>query len=197
MLPHPASSRAVARVTLAVLAALLVAGRPAGAQPLAEYEVKAAFVYNFAKFTEWPAEAMRASSLRLCLVGPANDFAAALERLVDKPPVDGRPLVAARITLGTEVAACHVLVATAHDRVAADWLQRAAALPILTVGEAPGFAAGGGMVGLTLDGDRVRFEVNPAAVQRSGLRLSSQILRLARIVPGGTASPTPGAGASP
>lgn len=177
--------RDVWRRGLAVTAWLLAAMLPwrAAAQGLGEYEVKAAFVYNFIKFTEWPAEAWnRPGALRLCVAGPANEFAAALAGLADKPPVNGKAVQVARIGAPGEVQTCHLLVLTAHDRVATDWLHRAASAPVLTVGDAPGFAAAGGIVGLVVEGGKVRFEVNQDTAQGARLKLSSQVLKLARIV---------------
>lgn len=167
------------------LAAACAVVPPAAAQPLDEYEVKAAFVYNFAKFVEWPAEVwQRPGPLRLCHAGPVNEFAAALERLGEKPPVNGKAVAVQRLAQGADTGACHVLALTWPERVATEWLQRAAGRPVLTVGDAPGFAAAGGAIGLVLEGDRVRFEVNAEAAREARLRLSSQLLKLARLVKG-------------
>lgn len=167
-----------ARRLLALLA--LVLAFPARAE-LSEAEVKAGFVYNFAKLTEWPAEVRsKAATLRLCVTGPANEFSAALSQLRHRPAIDGRPIEVQRLVRPAGVRDCHVLVFTSPDRVAYDMIGAATALPVLTVGDVSGFAAAGGMIGLYLDGDKVRFEVNTPAAQASNLKLSSHLQRLGR-----------------
>jgi hypothetical protein len=181
MRPGPLTRR-----LLFALAALGIVATVASAEGLSEYEVKAAFVYNFAKFTEWPAEVWaRPGALRVCVAGPSNEFATALDGLGDKPAIQGKAVQVVRINAGAEVSGCHVLVLTARERIARDWLQRASGGPVLTVGDADGFAQAGGVVGLTLDGERVRFDINVDTVQQARLRLSSNLLKLARIVKGG------------
>jgi hypothetical protein len=154
-----------------------------------EASVKAAFIYNFGKFTEWPAEPWsKAAKLRLCLAGPVNELSRAVEALQGKPPVQGKALEVVSISRPADAGTCHMLVVTAQDRVGSDWIRAAAAGPVMTVGDAEGFAAAGGIVGLYVDGEKVRFEINADAAQRANLHLSSQLLKLARIVKGAPAA---------
>lgn len=169
--------------TLAFLAVLAALWPVPAAAELSEAEVKAGFVYNFAKYTEWPPEARaRGGALRVCVSGPANDFASALAQLRTRPPINGRAVEVTRVQRPALVRDCHVLVVCAQDRVGHEWIAAAEGLPILTVGDAAGFAAAGGAIGLYLDGDKLRFEVNPGVAAGAGLKLSSHLLRLGRPV---------------
>ncbi|WP_374243337.1 YfiR family protein [Zoogloea sp.] len=169
---------------LAIGVALALAGPAARAAPeiAEENALKAAFIYNFAKFSEWPDEHWnRSPRLRVCVTGGDSDLIQAVAALETKPPVRGKPLevrLLARVDEGRE---CHILVIAGRSG-AQPLLQPIGSAPVLTVGEADGFAGAGGIIGLYMDGDRLRFEANPDAAQRAGLRLSSQILRLARLV---------------
>ena len=182
--PLPAGSL---QVWLIWAAALASAGAPAvtWAEPHAAEEatVKAAFVYNFGKFTEWPADVLaKAGKLRLCVAGPHNRLAQAVAALETKPAVQGKEIEIRQLGRPSEAMACHLLVITERDRVASEWLHGTEAAPVLTVGDAEGFAEGGGVIGLYMEGENVRFAINQDAAQRSNLRLSSQLLKLARIV---------------
>jgi hypothetical protein len=147
--------------------------------------VKAAFVYNFGKFTEWPAELWsQPGKLRLCVVGPSTATAQAVAVLVGKPPVQGKELALVQPASRGEASSCHLLVLTEQGKAADEWLKAVQDLPVLTVSEAPEFVARGGMLGLVVEDDKVRFEANLDAAQRAKLKLSSQLLKLARAVKG-------------
>lgn len=140
--------------------------------------VKTGFIYNFAKFTEWPAGADDAAALRICTPG-AQPLDGRLVQL------HGRSLQNRTLSVHTGVRAaqlkdCHVLFVSAGDAAQLDTLLRGVAnTPVLTIGDLPGFAQAGGMIGLQEEDKRIRFEINLAAAQRAGLRLSSQMLKLA------------------
>lgn len=140
--------------------------------------VKTGFVYNFAKFTEWPADADETAALRIC-TPDAQPLDGRLAQL------HGRGLQNRTISVHTGVRPaqwkdCHVLFVSAGDAAQLDVLLRGLAhAPVLTVGDLPGFAQAGGMIGLREEDKRIRFEINLAAAQRAGLRLSSQMLKLA------------------
>jgi YfiR/HmsC-like len=157
---------------------------PARAQPTPadENALKAAFVYNFAKFTDWPEELWsKTTQLRVC-VSPGNEgFSKAVMALDAKPPVRGKPVEMRPLTRPEDAAGCQILVLTGREGLA-PWLRGVRNAPVLTVGEAEGFAAGGGVIGLFTEGDKLRFEINQEAAQRAGLKLSSQVLKLARLV---------------
>jgi hypothetical protein len=150
--------------------------------------VKAAFIYNFAKFAEWPARAFGGPStpLRFCAIGAAP-FGTALDALEGKP-VRARPLVVRALDGVEEAAGCHVLFV---GRGGAEGIPRVLDAvrgePVLTVGESDGFCRAGGVINFVTRDGKVRFEINPDAADRAGIRLSAQLLRLARVVRDGEA----------
>ncbi|MEW6292116.1 MAG: YfiR family protein [Pseudomonadota bacterium] len=157
---------------------LLAFSLPAPAQSQASVDsIKAGFAYNFVKFTEWPAAAA-GGSLRLCALerNPLDgQFALLQGRHVNNRPIEVRLRVS-----GGELASCHLLFLAGDDGERSDAaLKAVAGLPVLTVSDQPGFAQRGGMIELHEREGRMRFEVNLAAAQSVGLRLSSQMLKLA------------------
>jgi hypothetical protein len=169
------------------LPAVLGVARPLSggeAESSLEYPVKAALLVNFAKFTEWPASSdqARASAVRICVLG-RDPFGVLLEKIAAGRAVGGRPIVIQRHSDVDAARACHVLfVATSKPERLAELLERLAADPVLTVGESDGFARRGGVIGLVVDGNVARFEVNLLTAQHKGLLLSSKLLGLARVV---------------
>ncbi|MCZ6844568.1 MAG: YfiR family protein, partial [Alphaproteobacteria bacterium] len=148
-----------------------------------EYLIKAAILYNFAKFASWPAAAFSndTAPLRICVIG-ADPFGPALESLNGKT-VRNRALVTALIAKVEDAAACHILFVSASekDRLGAI-LDTVSALPILTVADINRFANSGGIIALKEVDDRSRIEVNIGAAKQAGLKLSSKLLRLADTV---------------
>lgn len=173
-----------------LLALLLLAPPPAAAQEaFQEHQVKAAFLYNFAKFVEWPAErfAGPAAPLVLCLHG-ADPFGPFLDELVAGEQVGGRRLVVDRSRPAGELRACHLLYVAAGERGRyARLLDGLGEAAVLTVGEDAEFLAAGGLFRFHRAGDRVRFEANLPAVARSRLQVSSKLLQVAR--PAGVEGP--------
>lgn len=158
-------------------AMLLLTLTPAHAGP-SEYEIKAAFIYQIAKFVEWPASSV---PLRLCILG-GNPFGAALDTIRGKP-VNERKLEVMPLDMGADTRECAMLFIAAPaerhlDRIAA--ISRGAGM--LTIGDTEGFAKRGAMVNFFLENGKVRFEINLNAVHQGGLKISSKLLSLARIV---------------
>lgn len=182
--------RAIAQAGLAgALASALVCAGLASAQPTPAEEnvLKAAFVYNFAKYTDWPEPLSgKAGKLRICTAGPRDGFALAVAALDARPPVRDKQVEVHAVSRAEDAASCQVLAVTGKQRMP-EWLHGLRNAPVLTVGDGDGFAAGGGIIGLVVEGERLRFEINQDAAQRAGLRLSSQILKLARLVKEGPA----------
>lgn len=180
--------RGQAGLAQALRAGLLLAvlGTPAavfGGPTLGEYQAKAAFLYNFTKFVEWPPQvfATPAAPLQICVLGD-DPFGASLDALAERS-TQGRALVIRRVATPGQGAACQILFIAASEEARLPQLLAAlAARPVLTVADVPGFAEAGGMINLSVDESRVRMEINVEAAQRAGLRISSQVLRLARIV---------------
>jgi hypothetical protein len=104
--------------------------------------------------------------------------------LVGKPPVQGKELALVQPANRGEASSCHLLVLTEQAKPMEEWLKAVQDLPVLTVSDAPEFIARGGMLGLVVEENKVRFEANLEAVQRAKLKLSSQLLKLARVVKG-------------
>jgi hypothetical protein len=146
-----------------------------------EYAVKAAYLYNFARFVDWPpgAAAPRESSFSICVLGQ-DPFGQALNTVLAGEAVDGKPVVARRIYRPQEAAGCRILFISAseEDRLK-DILAALANSSVLTVSDIPQFSRRGGMIEFVLDGKKVRFEVNLTATQDAGLNLSSELLKVA------------------
>lgn len=164
----------------------LAAMRMVCAQPAAqdEYRIKAAFVYNFAKFVEWPAGSFKnpGDPIAICVMG--NPFGDELESTVRGKQVDDRRLIVREVTSVAETSGCHILFVAADARRLADVLDRVKKVPVLTVGESASFSADGGVIRFKLEHDKVRLEINTCAADRAGLRISSKLLSLAVIVKG-------------
>jgi len=169
------------RIRFAIaLAALLPA--LAGGQATGEYQVKAACLFNFAKFVEWPAQTFKspADSMSICILGP-NPFGRSLDDAVDGKTIDGRKFVVRQVAEIEQAGGCQILFIALRPKKRAPGAPPAMA-GVLTVGESDGFAAGGGVIGFKLEGGRVRLEVNLEAAEQARLRISSKLLSLARIV---------------
>ncbi|WP_224984097.1 YfiR family protein [Geomonas agri] len=154
-----------------------------GAEAPQEYQVKGAMVYNMAKYIEWPTDAFSGSGapLVVCSLG-RGPFTAALEQYRGKT-VLGHPLHVKRVQPGEDLGECHLLVVSGVEkRYLAGILDQARKRSLLTVSDHPDFARLGGMIGLVEIEGRVRFEINVKAAQQSRFRISSQLLKLARIV---------------
>lgn len=161
---------------------LLPAGEPSADLPQ-EYQVKAAMVYNMAKYVEWPGESFAGSAapLTVCSIG-RGPFASALEQYQGKTAL-GHPIVLKRLSPGDEPGECHVLVISGIEkRYLPGILEQAKRKPVLSVSDMPEFAQAGGVIGLVEQQGKVRFEVNLKAARLSRVRISSQLLKLARII---------------
>ncbi len=173
------------RLTLGLLAAALFlsAPRPLRAEGAQEYQVKGAMVYNMAKYIEWPAGsfASNGAPLMICSMG-RGPFAAALEPYRGKT-VLGHPVIVRHLQVGEELGECHLLVVSGVEkRYLAGILDLARRRSVLTVGDLPDFARQGGIIGLVEQEGRVRFEINVKAAHQSRFKISSQLLKLARII---------------
>jgi hypothetical protein len=147
--------------------------------------VKAAYVYNFALFVSWPADSplVIAPAFTLGVLGD-DSLADALEAVVRDKQVAGRHVAVRRFVAVEEVVPCPVLyVGRARSGDLRPLLDRLRGWPVLTVGDAAGFASRGGVIGLYPEDDRIRFEVRRSAARAAGLRVSSKLLRLSRPEP--------------
>jgi len=147
-----------------------------------EYDIKAAFLYNFAKFVEWPQTVLQKNpdTFVIGIIGE-DPFGSDLDRELDGKTVQDRKLVLRRISTVQEASACNVLFISAssagHVESILDAIREQ---PILTVSDMDQFVQRGGMVGFSMDGKRVRFSINIAAANKADLKVSSQLLKLAK-----------------
>jgi hypothetical protein len=166
-----------------------------------EYLIKAGFIYNFAKFVEWPSAAFAQpdSPIVIGVLG-TDPFGNVLDRLVQDKKIGQRGFVVRRYKWGKDLKDlkdlrdCKILFVSASEKAHADEIiQLVKWLPILTVGETPGFAERGGVIRFTVEDNRVRFEVNVDAAHQADLNISSRLLTLAKIIPqAATAGRNPG-----
>jgi hypothetical protein len=146
-------------------------------------ELKAAFLLNFAKFTVWPPEMLPPDSPLIACVLGGGRVAEALEDLTRGQQVQGREVIVRRIDADGPIRTCHLLYGTALEGPrAAAVVGKVASAPVLTVSDSADFASRGGIANFYVDAGRMRFAVNPEAATRAGLRLSSRLLNLARLV---------------
>jgi hypothetical protein len=164
--------------------ALCCLGSPADAQTATAPALKAAFLYNFAKFTTWPGTALGPSEpLVLCILNDraVNDM---LVDLTQDRSIDGHALVVRTTKLDSPaLAECRLLFVSGLDGTGSAALIDAVAVkPIFTVSDLDRFAQFGGVAGFYVEGGTLKFAINHDAAQRAGLQLSSKLLGLARIV---------------
>jgi hypothetical protein len=148
------------------------------------YEVKTAFLFNFAKFIDWPASSFSGpqSPFTICVLGQ-DPFGNILDDTLLGKIVGVRPLVIRRLKDKTEARSCQmVFVSSSESAHLPDIFATLQRANVLLVGETTGFAALGGTIEFTLEDNRVRFTINTDAVDRSGLKFSSKLLALAKIV---------------
>jgi len=144
-----------------------------------EAEVKAAYLFNFGKFVRWVRPAGEA--FPICIYGK-DPFAGLLEATVSGEKIDGKPVVARRITSPQEAASCRVLFIGRADPDQVKKLMESAGQGVLTVSDTQDFLKQGGMIEFVNDQNRIRFEVNLAAADKAGLTLSSELLKVASAV---------------
>jgi len=150
-----------------------------------EYQVKAAFVYNFAKFVEWPAAAFASlqAPIILCVIG-ADPFGEALETLQDKTVRDRKLGIQQYVRAGS-LAACQIAFISASEKEhLPQLLEPIKDAPVLTVSDMDSFLQAGGMINLVTVDSKIGFEINLDAARRAGLTISSQLLKLATVVKG-------------
>lgn len=153
-------------------------------QAATEAQVKSAFLYKFMHFADWPPETMGKAGepFSMCVMG-RDELKDVLEHAVDGRTVRNRPLLVRRIESVDETHGCHLLfIGWSSLEKIEQTLGALGRQSTLTVGDVEGFAHRGGMINLTKEGKRLRFEVNRRAAERAGIHLSSQLLKLANLV---------------
>jgi hypothetical protein len=181
----------VARTVLLTFAMALGATLSPGSAPAesaaGEYEVKAAFLLNFARLVKWPADAFSdaRSPLTVGLLSSAPS-SEQLRKFLEGKSVGSRKVNTRWIESGEEVGEFHMVFVSASSGARAGEVADATrGGPVLLVGESDGFANDGDAINFFTDGNKIRFEINPKAAEAAGLRVSSRLLRVAKIVSDG------------
>jgi hypothetical protein len=148
------------------------------------YEVKTAFLFNFAKFIDWPPNSFAGpqSPFTICVLGQ-NPFGNILDDTLQGKKIGDRPLAVRQLRDKTEARQCQVVfISSSESARLAEIIGSLSGANVLLVGEMNGFAALGGTIEFTIDDNHVGFTINTDAVGRSGLKFSSKLLALAKIV---------------
>jgi hypothetical protein len=151
---------------------------------LPEYEVKAAYLYNFGKFVEWPATANtgKDNSFTICVLGQ-DPFGPALDAALAGQSIDGKNVVARRLSRPQEALNCRIVfISSSEESRLKDVLEALDKAAVLTVSDIPQFSTRGGAIQFVLDGKKIRFEVNLSNAADAGLTLSSELLKVATTV---------------
>jgi len=146
-----------------------------------EYQVKAAFLYNFARFVDWPPQAFATSDepLMVCVLGE-DPFGRALDDVLSGKRIEGRALSVRRISDARRTKGCHIVFISSLDRKQALAVLAAMNEPgLLTIGESGNAASGDTIISFVLEEGKVRFAIDSAAAERAKLRVSSRLLSLA------------------
>jgi len=173
-----------------ILVGLLICIVSSRGQEVGEYQVKALFIRDFAKFVEWPPEAFSSPQepLTICIAGQ-DPFGSEIDQAVKGKMVKSREIAIRRLARGEDSKGCQVLFIGALERRSAMILLWSPAnAPVLSIGEGDRFMDMGGVIGFFMEGDKVRFDINLQAAARAHLKISSKLLSLARTVRG---SPKP------
>jgi hypothetical protein len=173
-------------ILFSVIAVMILFAVPgtSGAEPATatEYDVKAAFIYNFAKFIEWPEGTFRGASspVVICVYGRGSIEKAFGD--IQGKTVKGRIV---DVIFNDDIdnpGSCNIIFLSISDkRLSGPVLDAVRGISVVTIGEAPDFIHSGGIISFKSSGNKIRFEINPAAARRVHLLISSQLLRLAEI----------------
>ena len=173
-----------ALISIAILVSAVTPLSARAKKPLLyEYRIKAAFLYNFAKFIQWPKSAFidPESPVFICILGQ-DPFMGALQSIAGKT-IRGRRIVISHSKNVMAVKGCHILfVAESEKSRIKHTISKFKGSPVLTVSDMDAFVKAGGMIGMVRVENRIRFHINLVSAQESGLMISSQLLKLAQSV---------------
>lgn len=178
------NQRGIPQIRVLALVAVACCLLPVSSQVVSEYQVKAAYLYNFAKFVEWPERAFPAPAapLHFCVLG-GEEVRSELEHLVHGKLIAGRPVDVISIAGAEQSGSCHILfVNSSRGGQVRQVLEVLRGSSVLTVGESQGFVEAGGIINFVLQDDRVQFQVNQKAATQAGLHISSRLLSVAKLV---------------
>ena len=154
------------------------------ADAVTEYDIKAAFLLNFAKFVVWPDSSFQDSSSPIIIGILGNDpFGSVLDNIVKNEKVKGRKIIVKRSKQLSDLRGSHILfVSSSEQSRLGSIIHETSGWHALTVGDVPGFANHGGIINFVIRDNKVKFEINTAAANTADLKISSQLLKLAKII---------------
>jgi hypothetical protein len=151
-------------------------------KPALEYQVKAAFLFNFTKFVTWPATAFKADDAPF-VIGIIGDdpFGPYLDELVKGESLDTHPIIVQRFTTINEISGCHMLFVNTNVAMQQQIIALTGTISTLTISDADGFAKRGGNICFFKQDNKIRIEINVAAAKNSKLEVSSKLLSIAKL----------------
>lgn len=151
-----------------------------------EYQVKAAFLINFPKYVDWPAEAFAGTNSPVVLAVPGETkVAGEIQKVIAGRTVNGREIVLKRLASGEESGVCHILfISAAEQRRSPNLLAKLKDGGVLTVGESDDFLESGGIINLARRDQKIALEVNLTAAGNARIKISSKLLSVASVVKG-------------
>lgn len=159
-----------------VLTVAMAAARPQSAHPT-QYDVEAVYLFNFGKFVSWPQK--NTPGFVICVLGE-NPFGSALDRTISGESIAGKNVEDRQLAHEAEVGGCSILyISRSEEQHLPRILNATRNAPVLTVSDIPNFTQRGGMIQFVVDNGKVRFQVNRTPAERSGLALSSELLKVA------------------
>jgi len=149
-----------------------------------EYQIKAAFLYNFIQFVKWPGTTFSSSDAPFCIGILGDDpFGSTLDDTIQGEAIDGHRLTIMRSPRIEELMGCQMIfVSRSEEGHVDEILSKLSSKAVLTVSEVPNFANEGGDINFYISSEKIRFEINPQAARQAGLKVSSQLLALGKIV---------------
>ena len=172
------------QTTATVFCLLFVVSGAVGQQKPSEYQVEAAYLFNFGRFVEWPAKLAPAKTgpFTICVLGQ-DPFGPALDKTVAGGMIGNQSVAARRISTPHDSGDCQILyISSSEESRLNKIIESLDKNPVLTVSDIPGFSQRRGMIEFVREGNRIRFEVNLTATQSAGLNLSSDLLKVATSV---------------
>jgi hypothetical protein len=175
-------SRRAIKICVAFLAGVVLSSAQIPASR--EYQIKAAFLYNFTQFVEWPAASFENGTAPLVIGVLGEDpFGSVLQETVKGEKVNGHPLTVQHYDVPKEIGQCHILfVNVGGEAQLKETLTLVKGRHVLTVSDAPDFIKRGGLVRFIKENNKIRFQINQEAAKENDIAISSKLLRLAEIV---------------
>ncbi|MDO8586857.1 MAG: YfiR family protein [Armatimonadota bacterium] len=165
------------------LVALQIVSRASCRAP-GEYDIKAAFLYNFSQFVEWPSSAFKDANSPIVIAVLGDDpFGRALDEVVQEQPTGGRRIIVKRFARPRDIDHCQVLfVSTSEKNIEKSALELLNGKSVLTVGETRDFIKHGGIIRFTVEKRKIGLEVNLERARSENLKMSSKLLKIAKVV---------------